>query len=167
VGVPVYMFLVNGFANMAGEAVIALVGIFLIISGLIQRSAKPANKKEKDVDTKDSVIAGLLQGFSALPGISRSGITTSTLLLRCYSSKAALRLSFLMSIFAVAGAEIGLQVRGGFTVSGEAMVAMGGAFFTGIITIDLLLKLAQKVKFWKFLVFLGTLSLTPLLFYVV
>jgi undecaprenyl-diphosphatase len=167
IGGPVYLLFVNMFAEAAGEIIIAIVGLFLIVSALIQKRAEGKHKTEKDVNDKDSVIAGLLQGFAALPGISRSGITTSILLLRCYDAKAALRLSFMMSIFAVAAAEIGLQIRGGFIVSNEAVIAMVGAFATGFLSIDLLLKFAERVKFWKFLIFLGILSLVPLLFHIV
>jgi undecaprenyl-diphosphatase len=165
VGAPLYLAFVGAFSQAGGELVIGAVGAFLIISGLLQRSVKPSVRKESDLKDRDSVIAGLMQGFAALPGISRSGITTSALLLRGYGAKAALRLSFMMSIFAVAAAEVGLQLRGGFVVSDGALIAMAGAFATGVLSIAALFRIAERVKFWKFLVFLGILSLLPLLFY--
>lgn len=166
VGAPLYLLFVNAFAAAAGEVVIGAIGALLIITGLIQRSVKRScDRNEAEANTKDSVLGGLFQGFAALPGVSRSGITTSFLLIQGFTSEAALRLSFMMSIFAVAAAEIGLQLRGGFTVSTGAIIAMLGAFLTGLITIEALLKIAHRISFWKFLVLLGVLSLVPLAFY--
>jgi undecaprenyl-diphosphatase len=166
IGAPLYLLFVSSFSQISGEIAIAVVGLMLIVSGLIQRSVKARNRKEKETTDRDSIISGVLQGFAALPGISRSGITTSTLLFRGFSSQAALRLSFMMSIFAVAAAEIGLQLRGGFVISNGALLALVGAFITGIITIGALLKIAQKIKFWKFLIGLGVISFLPLLVYI-
>jgi undecaprenyl-diphosphatase len=165
IGAPLYFLLAEFFAQSAGEVIIGIVGVFLIVSGLVQKKAEGKTKTEREAGDKDSMIAGLLQGFAALPGISRSGITTSALLLRGYSAKSALRLSFMMSVFAVAAAEMGLQVRGGFEISTEAIVSMVVAFAVGLVTIDLFLRLARRVRFWKFLLVLGGLSLSPLLIY--
>ncbi len=166
VGGPLYLLFAGAFSDLAGEAVIAFVGLLLIVTGLVQRSAAPSTREGEGAGGRDAAVAGLLQGLSALPGISRSGITTSALLLRGFSANAALRLSFLMSIFAVSAAEIGLHIRGGFIVSGQAAIAMAGAFATGLLTIDVLLRVAHRIEFWKFLVLLGLLSMVPLALYV-
>lgn len=55
---------------------------------------------------KDSLMFGLAQGLSIVPGISRSGITISLLLGRKFSREEAFRLSFLASIPAITGAFI-------------------------------------------------------------
>lgn len=164
VGGPLYLFFKASFSQTAGELVIAAIGILLIVTGLLQKKVKPKERKEGSVNDKDAIISGISQGFAALPGISRSGTTTSLLLFRGFDSDSALRLSFLMSIFAVSAAEIGLQVRGGFVFSNAAIVAMLAAFATGLISIGALIKIAKNMDFWKFLVGLGLISLLPLIF---
>ena len=57
----------------------------------------------REVSFIDAVWAGFAQGLSALPGISRSGITIFTLILLGHSSRDSLRLSFLMGIPATIG----------------------------------------------------------------
>jgi undecaprenyl-diphosphatase len=143
---------------------IILVGIALIITGLLQKRAKRSEMADKKIGNSDKVIAGAFQGLSIIPGISRSGITTSVLLFRNFSSSQALKLSFLMSIPAVLVAEVGLGALGGVTFSADYLVGAFFSFIFGLITIDLFLRLARRVSFWAFCVFMGLLTFIPLLF---
>jgi undecaprenyl-diphosphatase len=79
--------------------------IFLFINGLILLTGKKLTGKREltDITIRDAVVLGILQGFSFLPGISRSGITIIGLLARRFRPKAAFALSFIMSIFPIAG----------------------------------------------------------------
>jgi undecaprenyl-diphosphatase len=165
IGAPLYLGFEGSLANMPGQVVMGAIGLLLIVTGLVQKYAKPKGRDEASATKKDAILVGLAQGFSVLPGISRTGMTTSSLLFLGFKSKAALRLSYLMSIFAVAAAEIGLQIRGEFEIGIGPIIAVVAAFFVGILTIDLLLKLAQKIKFWKFCIILGVVSLVPLIIY--
>jgi undecaprenyl-diphosphatase len=58
----------------------------------------------KRMTLKDSLTIGLAQSLALLPGVSRSGITITTGLLRGYDREAATRFSFLLSTPAIAGA---------------------------------------------------------------
>jgi undecaprenyl-diphosphatase len=58
----------------------------------------------KRMTLKDSLMIGLAQALALLPGVSRSGITITTGLLRGYDREAATRFSFLLSTPAIAGA---------------------------------------------------------------
>ncbi|MBN2517485.1 MAG: undecaprenyl-diphosphate phosphatase [Candidatus Altiarchaeota archaeon] len=167
IGGPLYLGFSESMEGFPGEIVIGAIGALLIVTGIIQRYAKPKERAVENAGKKDAVIVGLAQGFSALPGISRSGITTSALLFSGFTSNAALKLSFLMSIFAVAAAEVGLQLRGGFTVGSGEFLALLASFGAGILTISLLLKLASRIKFWAFCILIGVLSLVSLSFYLV
>ena len=84
-------------ATFSGEVFLGLVGLALIITGILQKISEKGKVKFTKPNFKDSVLMGILQGLAIVPGISRSGITVSGLLLRKYDSKEALRLSFLMS----------------------------------------------------------------------
>lgn len=58
----------------------------------------------------DALLIGIMQGIAIIPGISRSGATISTGLLRGIKKEFAFRYSFLLCIPAIIGA-LGLQLR--------------------------------------------------------
>lgn len=151
--------------NLPGEAFLGIIGISLIASGILQRAAKAA-ATPKALNFKDSVLTGALQGLSAIPGISRSGITVSSLLLRGYPSKDALRLSFLMSVPAVLGAEIGLSLMNALPDVSMADAAAGvvSSFIVGLAGIHILLKAATKIRFWLFCMAIGTVAIAAVAF---
>ncbi len=92
-------------------------GILLWVS---ERKEKPEGKEslEKEGPGKgigkmratDALLIGIMQGVAIMPGISRSGATISTGLLRGIKKELAFRYSFLLSIPAIIGA-LGLQLR--------------------------------------------------------
>jgi len=165
-GVPLYYLTKDAFTTLPGVLLIGVIGALLIVTGLIQKKAAEKDKRVQGTK-KDAVIAGLAQGLAILPGVSRSGTTTSTLLFRGIQSEAALRLSFLMSIPAVAAADLGFHLTEGFAVSSGSIIALLASFITGYLTIDVLMRVAHRIRFWKFCIFLGVLSLVPTVFYLV
>ena len=77
------------------------------------RPSWPLNK----MTLMDSLMIGVAQAIALLPGVSRSGITITTGLLRGYEREAATRFSFLLSTPAIAGAAI-LHLRHIFSGTG-------------------------------------------------
>ncbi|MCF7874162.1 MAG: undecaprenyl-diphosphate phosphatase [Candidatus Omnitrophica bacterium] len=79
--------------------------IFLFINGLILLTARnlKGNRELSELSIKDALFLGVLQGFSFFPGVSRSGITIIGLLARRFKPKTAFSLSFIMSVFPIAG----------------------------------------------------------------
>jgi undecaprenyl pyrophosphate phosphatase UppP len=63
----------------------------------------------------------------------------------------------------VLAAEIGLGLIEGTSFDAAAICGLAAAFVFGILTIGALVKLAARVRFWKFCIVLGILSLLPLL----
>ncbi|MFE2046459.1 undecaprenyl-diphosphate phosphatase [Streptomyces sp. NPDC059477] len=61
---------------------------------------------EADVTWKDTLIIGLVQCMALIPGVSRSGATSSAGLLRGLDRVTVTRLSFMLSIPALAGAAV-------------------------------------------------------------
>ena len=94
--------------------------------------------------TGDGVLLGVAQGLAALPGLSRSGLTVSVLLLRKFDGATALKLSFLVSLPIVLFGNLFLNLND-FAFSAEALVGLFFSFLFGILTIDLLLKAAKKI----------------------
>ncbi|MCU0666478.1 MAG: undecaprenyl-diphosphate phosphatase [Candidatus Omnitrophica bacterium] len=77
----------------------------LLVTGLILLSTKAIKHSfSKGINFKDGIILGLTQGIAVIPGISRSGITISTLLFRGFSPVDAFKVSFLASLPAIFGA---------------------------------------------------------------
>lgn len=166
VGYPIFQLART--ATTLGEIFIAFVGATLILTGLFQKTlGRTGNKTAQDMKLADSLLLGALQGLSAFPGVSRSGITTSALLFRRFKSEFALELSFLMGIPAILVAEIGLGLITGFATINALDVIVGccSSFITGLISIHILLKIAQRIRFWAFCVGMGSLALLPMLGY--
>lgn len=168
IGYPIFKVIET--STLSGEVFIGIIGLSLIITGLIQRYSKIKGHKDyKDLNHFDSLLLGIAQAFSIIPGISRSGITTSSLLLRNYEADTSLRLSFIMSIPVVFGANIALGFVNGFSqiATTNVLIGIATAFVMGLISIHVLIKVARRIRFWKFCIGLGIVSLIPLLFYLV
>ncbi|MDY7082245.1 MAG: undecaprenyl-diphosphate phosphatase, partial [Halobacteria archaeon] len=86
-------------SEVAGGTLVAIIGVLLVGTGVVQRVAKEVDWQKRDMpDGIDAFIVGALQGTAILPGVSRSGTTVSALLLRGHDGESSLRLSFLLSI---------------------------------------------------------------------
>ncbi len=162
VGAPLYFFV-----QYSGEILSVVIGVSLILTGLILRFSQRefGTKRYEKSTPKDSTIAGLFQGFSILPGISRSGVTVSSLLFRGFTQEEALKISFLMSVPAVIGGIVLDAVRNPELLvlhSKNIVIGIIFAFITGYLTVDLLLKVAKKVSFDIFCIAFGVLTLVVL-----
>ncbi|MEM2273218.1 MAG: undecaprenyl-diphosphate phosphatase [Candidatus Bathyarchaeia archaeon] len=97
---------ITGFIMMALEPLfheIKMIGILFLLSGLITYLSKMKTPKKHYINFKEAAIIGSVQGFSILPGLSRSGLTISIALIFGVEPKEAFRFSFLLSIPAVLG----------------------------------------------------------------
>ncbi|MEA1985418.1 MAG: undecaprenyl-diphosphate phosphatase [Euryarchaeota archaeon] len=162
VGFPLMQF-ATGFTDFSGALATAFIGVLLIATGILQKVVSNGSIKKTLPQLSDSFIVGVAQGFAALPGVSRSGITVSALLLRKYEASEAIKLSFLMSIPTVLVAEVGIGLMGLVTVDRYAVVALFFAFVFGLLTIDMFLKVAERMDFSNFCIALGFLSILALL----
>ncbi len=136
-----------------------IVALLLFITAFLQiKGAKGGNKENKDIKTKNSLVLGLVQAFAALPGLSRSGLTVSALLLSNFNKKTALYLSFLMSLPIVLGGNIILN-SGGVIFNIESLIGLLSSFIFGLLTIKSLLLLAKKVNFGYFVLFFAVITL--------
>jgi len=158
VGLPLYLYL-NVSASV-GEALLALTGLALIATGIMQRRGDVAGERDaSSLSWPETVALGVLQGLAIIPGLSRSGVTTSTMLLRGLRSDEAFNVSFIMSIPASFAAGLGLMLIDGFQVTAGAVVAVVVSAVVGYMTIGALMGFAQKTSFRKICVGLGALTL--------
>jgi len=90
----------------AAAAMLLVTGLLLYIADRVTG----ADRAEGDMTTGDALIIGIAQAVALIPGISRSGATISTGMLRHIEGETAARFSFLLSIPAIVGATI-LELR--------------------------------------------------------
>ncbi len=155
VGLPLLLAL-NEISGRLGSAAMVMVGLFTLITGLIQLRRRQAGTRGRaDLNPRDAIVLGLVQGVATLPGFSRSGTTVSALLARGVSGREALVLSFLMSIPASLGAALYVLYNSGVAISWETAAATLAAFAAGLATIHVLLSLAERVNFAWFALALG------------
>ena len=156
IAIPILFFL---FWIEISEALFTIIiGFFLIIVAFLQRKKQNIKtiKSNTGLNYIDSIIVGIAQGFAALPGFSRSGLTIAALLARKYSLKDTFYLSFLMSIPIVFLAQIALVIIDeGFVISSSLLVGALTAAIVGFISIKALLQFAQRVNFFKATLTLG------------
>lgn len=133
------------------------IGLLLILTGTMQlKSSRAGYKKEYHLNNKDGVILGIAQGFSALPGLSRSGLTISMFLFRNFDETTALKLSFIMSLPIVLLGNLLLNFRN-FSLINEMILGVFVAFAVGILTIHIFMEFSKKVKFGFFALAFGIL----------
>lgn len=156
IGLPIMLFVVKK-AQISGEAATVAIGIFLILTGLLQRISADKNSVKKLPNRVDAFIVGFGQGFASIPGISRSGTTIGLLLFRKFDSENALKYSYLMSIPVVLSADILLQHMGIVKVDFPLLVGVAFSFIIGLLTINILLKVARKINFSNLCMTIGLL----------
>ena len=117
------------------------------------------------VNSKDALFLGLLQGFSPLPGISRSGITIVGLLRRGFKRGEAFILSFLMAIPLIIGAFfVEFKELGQSSFSSQSMgLGFVAAFVFGLLALSLVRKTLISKKFKNFAYYCLILALLTLI----
>lgn len=159
VALPLY-FLFEGLITIqTGTAVSLAVGVLLLVTGVIlylQRGAG-GTRLLGDIPLQEAFLLGVVQGFAVLPGISRSGMTLTWLLLRGVDRNESLRLSFLLGVPSTFGI-IGLDfLRKEFFWTTPAVIAAITlvALVVGIGTLTVLRRTAIRAPFWAFCLTIG------------
>jgi undecaprenyl-diphosphatase len=105
---------------------------------------------------------GLAQGFAILPGISRSGLSITYLILRGFKRADAFKISFIVILPAVVGAilfdliyKVWIKGEQSLAFSYEYLIAMAIVVVLGYLMMNLLLKLADRLSFDKICYILG------------
>lgn len=126
------------------------IAIALFATGVVLFSTRWIQRGDRTADEatfKDTIIIGLGQAVALIPGVSRSGSTISTGLLRGFSDAEAARYSFLLGIPAIAGAGVfeGKDLLdSGSGVGAEILVGVAVAAISGYVAIAFLLRLIGR-----------------------
>jgi undecaprenyl-diphosphatase len=129
-----------------GASLLAITGAGLLFTAYFQKKKITL----KISDEKLAAIAGVLQGLAVIPGFSRSGSTIFGLSLAKTDPKEILRLSYLMSVPAVAVSTMYFLIFKSSGFSFEIWPAVLFSFLTGILSLDLLTRASEKINFFKF-----------------
>lgn len=172
IGAPLYIYF-DSLQNVPLGLPMMVIGLVLIGDALFIRYSRKRQqhgakaRKFADLKLKDYIIVGMAQGIAALPGVSRSGITTSALLVMNVEPDEAFRLSFLIGIFAAIAA-FSLTVFASKTNVTADLAAIGT---TGIVIaivtsaiislflIDFLIKVAGRSKITYVTAVLGIVAI--------
>ncbi len=166
--VPLYFFLKDNLAPVHGEILNVLVGILLLVTAIVlylptRREDEELVDTQREVENREAVTTGLVQGLAVLPGLSRSGVTISALLMQKIDKETAMKFSFLMSVPAVFAILILEIVTGSTLPSGvgtlDLIMIEGIVFVTGLASMEFLLRLARKISFWKLCLVLAVVAI--------
>jgi len=173
IGAPLYLVADSITGKIALSIPMLIIGFVLLFDAALIRYSKKTQqrgiipKKLENLTVKDYILIGITQGIAALPGVSRSGITTSTMLLLNVEPDEAFRLSFIAGIFAAIAA-FGLTIIASesnvaASIAGIGLAGLAIAIITStiisLLLIDFLIKIAGKQKIIYVTVGLGIIAI--------
>ena len=143
-----------------------VAGALIIWSSVMWLADKYATTKrvEKDTTWRDTLVIGLGQCLSLVPGVSRSGATISVGLLRGFDRVTVTKLSFFLGIPALVAAGLLEVVTKYKHISGgvgwtSTVIATVVSFGVGYVAVAWLLKFIQNNDFRSFIVYRFVLGL--------
>ena len=156
-----------------------LVTVFtLVIFGLLLYFAEKKSQQNRKLDSytwKDAIWIGCAQAVALIPGVSRSGITITTAMLRNSDRTSAARFSFLLSTPIIVGAGLLKMIELIRTAEAPAVepiiawpvLAAGviAAAITGFLCIKFFLKYLVSNSFRPFVIYRLLLAVVVLTFW--
>lgn len=173
IAVPLYVLAENALVNPPYSLGVPMIILGLLLIGdslLIWRSRQKTAfriSSVRDVTLRDMVLVGIAQGLAALPGVSRSGATISTMLILGIKPETAFRLSYLVYIPASLGAFLAslILTRAEVRVALATLdvyglgLAIVVAFLTGLVVIRYLLRFAKNNSIYIVTLAFGILAI--------
>ena len=155
-----------------------IVPVFtLVVFGLLLYYAEKKSGQNRDLKSYtllDAICIGLAQAAALIPGVSRSGITMTTALLRNSDRTSAARFSFLLSTPVIVGAGLlnALKLfKSANDPSAEVLsyavlgAGVAAAAVTGFFCIKYFLRYLARGSFLPFVVYRVMLAVVILVFY--
>lgn len=142
------------------------VGIAFLVTGLFLHVSE-RQKGERKLNYLDSLLTGIAQGVSIIPGISRSGLTIATGLLRKVERETAFKYSFLLSMPAIIGATI---TESRELIIGDlnliaVLIGVVTSFSVGYVSLKVLKKIVMNEKIHLFAYYCWTVGAMVVLFH--
>jgi len=148
IGFPIYKFV----KHMAlGSGLLLIMGCGLLVTAYFHKS----KKQLKVSPGRLTWLVGVLQGLSVIPGLSRSGATIFGLSLSELTPTEILKMSYMLSVPVGLAANFYLFLENPGLIS-QGWVGLIASFVVGILSLHLLIRVSEKINFFKFaLVFSG------------
>lgn len=125
----------------------------VLINGMILLTIPFFKERQRQPGLMDSAVMGVAQGVAIIPGISRSGLTITSLLAIGIKREEAFRFSFIASIPAIIGAFLLEAKDADLAASFPTAALLAGiatAFAFGMLALCGLKKLIDSKKFYLF-----------------
>ncbi|WP_150309054.1 undecaprenyl-diphosphate phosphatase [Planctomonas psychrotolerans] len=137
-----------------------LIAIVLIVFGILLGIADRLGRRTRDLEhltVGHGVVYGFAQALALIPGVSRSGATTTAGLFMGYSRPAAAEYAFLLAVPAVFGSGF-YELLQSFDETGvygplETLVATVVAFGVGLAVIAFLMNYIKTKSFLPFVIY--------------
>ena len=140
-----------------------LIAVMFIITGLLLLAADTWGGGKRNIENlnyRNSIFIGIVQGLAIIPGISRSGSTLFASLLCKLDREFAVKYVFLISIPTILGSLI-LELPDGIKQGmngqswGAVIVGLIVAFLSGLFAVKVMLKVVsnKKLKYFSFYLF--------------
>ncbi len=175
IGLPIYAVVSKAFSATSGAVAMIAIGVLLLITSGINLWRERVAKGGSGTDIEIpgfwlSAVVGACQGVAALPGISRSAITVTPLLLSGATAARALRLSFLLDVLGLLGAglvPIAVGKAGLHAVSsvgvGPVLVMIVVAAVASFLVISGVLRYASRLRSSVLTAVIGALTIVAAL----
>jgi undecaprenyl-diphosphatase len=148
------------------------VGAFLLATSAMLIVAEYAGNRSRSITSvgvKDSVIIGIAQAASVIPGVSRSGTTIAAGMASNLDRDSAARLSFLMAVPALGGSGL-LVIVDALTDTaldsadwGHVVLGAVIAFITGYLAIAMFLRMLRTASLKPFIVYTAVAGVAVLI----
>lgn len=167
-------FLFNDFFDSLYTSVIP-IGVGLIITGFLLVFAEKKGESDrgiKQMNLRNAIFIGTVQGIAICPGISRSGSTLFGSLICDLDRKFAVKFVFLISIPSILGSailEAPAAIEAGVSLSqlGPVLWGMAVAAVAGIVAIKSMIKIVSDKKLSWFSYYVWILGLVVVIYGIV
>lgn len=150
-----------------------LVGVCLLITACLLALSEWLQKKRNnaghEVTYKDAFIIGIAQACAVLPGLSRSGTTIATGLLRGVKKESVAQFSFLMVLIPILGEaflDLLKLLNGELTVSlgvAPAVVGFVAAFVTGCFACKFMIEIVRRQRLIWFAIYCAIVGIAAII----
>ncbi len=168
VGGSIYLiFSKTVHSEVPGRIALAIIGIFLIITGIVdysyQRRRGLVEKLSSNLSLLDWIVLGLLQGIAVIPGLSRSGVVLAYLSFRKVRPDEAFKISLIIGapILVIAGIGGIYLIRGVLSYVSIAYAVLI-SYFTSLVFGFLFYKAFMKLKVWHFAIIIGIMLIVSM-----
>ena len=152
-----------------------LIGVMFIITGLLLLAAETwggGNRNINNLNYRNSIFIGIVQGLAIIPGLSRSGSTLFASLLCKLDREFAVKFVFLISIPTILGSfilELPDGLKEGVTgqMWGPVIVGMLVAFLSGLFAVKVMLKVVANKKLKYFSIYLFVLAAAVIIYSII